>query len=161
MMHNNPLASCGCGCLIARRRKFHRGGVGMGRTLEERLKHKGAAMEWYLGVLKKYTVFDGRARRKEYWMFFLFHMIVAIALVIVESIVLFPGVLSGIYMLGTLLPAIGVSIRRLHDTGKSGWWIFISLVPIIGGLWYLYLMVIDGSAGDNQYGANPKGVAAA
>jgi uncharacterized membrane protein YhaH (DUF805 family) len=118
-------------------------------------------MEWYLGVLKKYAVFDGRARRKEYWMFLLFHMIVVIGLVIVESLVLFPGILSGIYMLGVLCPALGVSIRRLHDTGKSGWWIFINLVPFIGGLWYLYLMVIDGTTGDNQYGSNPKEGAAA
>jgi uncharacterized membrane protein YhaH (DUF805 family) len=118
-------------------------------------------MEWYIGVLKKYAVFDGRSRRKEYWMFFLFHMIVVVGLVIVESIIGTFGLLAGIYGLGVLLPAIGVTIRRLHDTGKSGWWIFISLVPVIGGFWLLYLMVIEGTAGDNQYGANPKGVAAA
>ena len=118
-------------------------------------------MEWYLGVLKKYTVFDGRARRKEYWMFFLFNIIASIVLVIIDTIIGTIALLSGLYCLGILLPAIGVTIRRLHDTGKSGWWILISLVPIIGGLWFLYLMVIDGQAGDNQYGPNPKGVAAA
>jgi len=119
-------------------------------------------MEWYLGVLKKYAVFDGRARRKEYWMFLLFNLI---ALAILSGIDIAIGtfpLLYAIYALGVLCPAIGVSIRRLHDTGKSGWWIFISLVPIIGGFWFLYLMVIDGNPGDNQYGPSPKaGTAAA
>lgn len=118
-------------------------------------------MEWYLGVLKKYAVFDGRARRKEYWMFFLFNFIAAIALAIIDAVLGTIALFYGIYFLAILLPAIGVTIRRLHDTGKSGWWIFIGLVPLIGGLWLLYLMVIDGTPGDNQYGPNPKGVAAA
>ena len=129
-------------------------------------------MEWYLGVLKKYAVFDGRARRKEYWMFLLFHMIVVIGLLIVNAIIMSSVSESTlaqvavvlpltVYMLGVLCPALGVTIRRLHDTGKSGWWIFISLVPVIGGLWFLYLMVIDGTAGDNQYGPSPKAGATA
>jgi len=129
-------------------------------------------MEWYLGVLKKYAVFDGRARRKEYWMFLLFHMIVVIGLLIVNAIIMSSVSESTlaqvavvlpitVYMLGVLCPALGVTIRRLHDTGKSGWWIFISLVPVIGGLWFLYLMVIDGTPGDNQYGPSPKAGAAA
>ena len=124
-------------------------------------------MEWYLGVLKKYAVFDGRARRKEYWMFLLFHTMVVVALLIVNAIIISSVSESTlaqvavvlpitVYMLGVLCPALGVTIRRLHDTGKSGWWIFISLVPIIGGLWFLYLMVIDGTPGDNQYGPSPK-----
>jgi len=115
-------------------------------------------MEWYLGVLKKYAVFDGRARRKEYWMFFLFNIIaVAVLGGIDAAIGTFP-LLYGIYMLGVICPSIAVCVRRLHDTGKSGWWVFISFVPIIGGLWILYLMVIDGNPGDNQYGPSPKGV---
>ena len=118
-------------------------------------------MEWYLGVLKKYAVFDGRARRKEYWMFFLFNLIAAVILVAIDSVIGTVALLYGLYMLGILCPAIGVTIRRLHDTGKSGWWIFISLVPVIGGLWFLYLMVIDGTPGDNQYGPSPKAGAAA
>jgi len=117
-------------------------------------------MEWYLGVLKKYAVFDGRARRKEYWMFFLFNMVALVILSIIDSIIGTFPILYGIYALGVLCPAIAVCIRRLHDTGKSGWWIFISLVPIIGGFWLLYLMVIDGNPGDNQYGPSPKAGAA-
>jgi len=118
-------------------------------------------MEWYLGVLKKYAVFDGRARRKEYWMFLLFNMVAALVLLIIDNIIGTVALLYGVYLLGTLCPAIGVTIRRLHDTGKSGWWIFISLVPVIGGLWLLYLMVIDGTPGDNQYGPSPKAGATA
>jgi uncharacterized membrane protein YhaH (DUF805 family) len=113
-------------------------------------------MEWYIGVLKKYAVFDGRARRKEYWMFFLFNIIVSIVLGIIDGVLGTVALFSGVYALGILCPAIGVTIRRLHDTGKSGWWIFIGLVPVIGGLWLLYLMVIDGTPGDNQYGPSPK-----
>ena len=113
-------------------------------------------MEWYLGVLKKYAVFDGRARRKEYWMFFLFNMVAAIILAIIDAVLWTVPILYGLYFLAILCPAIGVTIRRLHDTGKSGWWVFIGLVPIIGGLWLLYLMVIDGNPGDNQYGPSPK-----
>ncbi len=113
-------------------------------------------MEWYLGVLKKYAVFDGRARRKEYWMFFLFNIVACFILAIIDSVIGTFPMLYGVYALGVLCPAIGVTIRRLHDTGKSGGWIFIGLVPIIGGLWLLYLMVIDGNPGDNQYGPSPK-----
>jgi uncharacterized membrane protein YhaH (DUF805 family) len=118
-------------------------------------------MEWYLGVLKKYAVFDGRARRKEYWMFFLFNIIASVVLAIIDAVLGTVAVFSGIYLLGVIVPAIAVTIRRLHDTGKSGWWIFIGLVPVIGGLWMLYLMVIDGNPGDNQYGPSPKVGAAA
>jgi uncharacterized membrane protein YhaH (DUF805 family) len=118
-------------------------------------------MEWYLGVLKKYAVFDGRARRKEYWMFLLFNIIVIAVLGGIDAAIGTFPILYGIYALGVLCPSVGVSIRRLHDTGKSGWWLFISLVPIIGGLWFLYLMVIDGNPGDNQYGPSPKAGAAA
>lgn len=119
-------------------------------------------MEWYLGVLKKYAVFDGRARRKEYWMFLLFNMIALAVLCGIDfAIGTFP-LLYAVYALGVLCPSLAVSIRRLHDTGKSGWWILISLVPVIGGFWFLYLMVIDGNPGDNLYGPSPKaGMAAA
>lgn len=119
-------------------------------------------MNWYLEVLKKYAVFSGRARRKEYWMFVLFNMIVAIVAMIVDNVlgIAIEGVGYGpiyiLYGLAVLLPGLGVSIRRLHDVGKSGWFLFISLIPIIGGIWLLVVMCGDSMAGDNQYGANPK-----
>ncbi len=120
-------------------------------------------MKWYLEVMKKYAVFSGRARRKEYWMFVLFNIIFAIAAVILDNILGIAienvgyGPIYLLYVLAVLLPGLGVTIRRLHDVGKSGWFIFISLIPIIGGLWLLVIFCTDGNPGDNKYGPNPKG----
>ncbi|MCD4688933.1 MAG: DUF805 domain-containing protein, partial [Desulfuromonadaceae bacterium] len=118
-------------------------------------------MNWYLDVLKKYCVFQGRARRKEYWMFTLFNVLAYIALMIIEGILGMGGegglgLLSILYTLAVLMPALGVSVRRLHDTGRSGWWLLISLVPLVGGIVLLVFMVLDSQAGTNQYGPNPK-----
>ena len=120
-------------------------------------------MQWYIDVLKKYTVFSGRARRKEYWMFVLFNVIVSIILSIIDRIIgtdfggsSTSGWLSTIYSLAVLLPTIGVGIRRMHDTNRSGWWILISLVPCIGWIWYIVLAAQEGTAGDNNYGPDPK-----
>lgn len=118
-------------------------------------------MDWYLAVLKKYAVFEGRARRKEYWMFVLFNFLISFALIWLDSMVGMRGasgfgLLSGLYSLAVLLPGVAVSVRRLHDTGKSGWWLLISLVPILGVLIVLFFMVQDSQPGDNQFGANPK-----
>jgi uncharacterized membrane protein YhaH (DUF805 family) len=118
-------------------------------------------MEWYLKVLKQYAVFTGRARRKEYWMFVLFNIIAVLVLAWVDGLTgtLNPmtgyGLLSGLYSLAVLLPAIGVSIRRLHDTGRSGWWLLLAFIPLVN-LILLVFMVFDSQPGDNQYGPNPK-----
>lgn len=119
-------------------------------------------MKWYLEALKKYAVFSGRSRRKEYWYFVLFNMIITIALAFVDQITGLVsaeagmGLLSGIYTLAVLIPDVAVSVRRLHDTGRSGWWLFIILVPIIGAIVLFVFMVQDSKPGTNQYGANPK-----
>jgi len=118
-------------------------------------------MSWYLQVLKKYAVFSGRARRKEYWYFFLFNTIIGFVLSFIEGLTSIAAgtdysVLAGIYSLAVLLPSIGVSIRRLHDTGRSGWWLFINLIPLIGAIILLIFMVSDSQAGTNQYGPSPK-----
>lgn len=117
-------------------------------------------MEWYLEVLKKYAVFAGRSRRKEYWMFCLFNLIVAVLLAIVDGAMNSPGVLGLLYSLFVLLPALAVTVRRLHDIDRSGWWIFISLIPVVGSIILLVFLVQDGQAGHNQYGANPKDLVA-
>ena len=120
-------------------------------------------MNWYLEVLKKYAVFDGRAQRAEYWYFALFSIIISIVLVIVDGATgsfneeTGFGLLSGIYTLAILIPTIAVGIRRLHDTNRSGWWILIGLIPIIGFIILIVLFVIDSDQGENQYGSNPKG----
>ncbi|MBN2584135.1 MAG: DUF805 domain-containing protein [Planctomycetes bacterium] len=112
-------------------------------------------MNWYIGVLKKYAVFDGRARRKEYWMFVLFNIIISFVLGIIDGLIGYP-VLGLIYSLAVLLPGLGVSIRRLHDTGRSGWWILIGFVPIVGFIILLVFMVTEGTKGENAYGPDPK-----
>jgi len=127
-------------------------------------------MNWYLQVLKKYAVLRGRARRKEYWMFHLFNFIIALVLVIIASIISFAikidpsefvdGLLT-LYSLAVLLPGLAVAVRRLHDTGRSGLWLLILLVPIIGALVLLVFVVQDSQPGENQYGPNPKGIVAA
>ncbi|MCG7535015.1 DUF805 domain-containing protein [Pseudoalteromonas sp. OOF1S-7] len=116
----------------------------------------------YLSALKKYAVFNGRARRKEYWLFMLCNIIVTIVLGLVDmTLGLYSeesgfGLLSGLYALAVIIPSIALSIRRLHDTGRSGWWILISLVPVIGPLVLLVFYVIDSTPGENDYGPNPK-----
>ncbi|WP_043686364.1 DUF805 domain-containing protein [Streptomyces xylophagus] len=119
-------------------------------------------MSWYIEALKKYAVFSGRARRKEYWLFGLFSGLIALVLVVValvaQSSALFA--LVGVYYLGTLLPSLGVSVRRLHDTGHSGWWLFFYLVPIAGPITLLVFNCTDSAPGPNAYGPNPKEAAA-
>lgn len=105
-------------------------------------------MKWYLMVLKKYAEFDGRARRKEYWMFFLINTLLSVALQLVGESMDF-AFLDGIYSLAVLVPSIAVGVRRMHDVGKSGWYI---LIPIYN----LILAATNGDAGENEYGQDPK-----
>jgi uncharacterized membrane protein YhaH (DUF805 family) len=104
-------------------------------------------MEHYLAVLKKYTEFTGRATRSEYWYFFLFNFLIACGLAIIGAFVHFLMVLYFLYALGVLLPSLAVGIRRLHDIGKSGWWLFIALVPLLGALYLLYLFCQPSKSG--------------
>ncbi len=119
-------------------------------------------MKWYLKVLKQYADFNGRARRKEYWMFALFNIIFTVVAVILDNILGIAvegfgyGPLYGLYALAVLIPSLAVAVRRLHDIGKSGWMILISLIPIIGVIWLFVLLVTDSNPGENEYGANPK-----
>ncbi len=119
-------------------------------------------MNWYLEVLKKYAVFGGRARRKEYWYFYLFNILIFIVLSIIDGVTgtLVPGaglgLLGGLYSLAVLIPEFAVAVRRFHDIGKSGWWLLIALVPLVGAIVFLVFMVKDSQPGENQYGPNPK-----
>jgi uncharacterized membrane protein YhaH (DUF805 family) len=126
-------------------------------------------MNWYLEVLKKYAMFSGRARRSEYWVFALFNTIIMVALQIFVSIMagmnsdmgagLF-GILYFVYVLAVLVPSIAVTIRRLHDTGRSGWWLLLGLIPLVGAIVLLIFLVTDSLPQENQYGSNPKQVTA-
>ena len=113
-------------------------------------------MNWYLAVLKKYATFSGRARRQEFWMFALINFVIAVILSALDM-ALGIGLLSGLYALGVLIPSIAVGARRLHDTGRTGWWQLIGLIPFIGILVLIIFFVMDSNPGDNQYGPNPKG----
>lgn len=119
-------------------------------------------MTWYLEVLKKYAVFGGRAQRKEYWIFLLVNILVMVILTVIEAGMGLRdaksgyGPLSLLYSLAFLCPGIGVTVRRLHDTGHSAWWFLIALVPIVGTVILLVFLARDGQPGENQYGPNPK-----
>lgn len=113
-------------------------------------------MNWYLDVLKKYAVFQGRARRKEYWMFTLFNVIISIILSLIDFYLLDSQVLESLYALAVLIPSLAVTVRRLHDIGKIWAWILLCLIPIIGQIWLLVLMCTNGNVGDNDFGSDPK-----
>jgi uncharacterized membrane protein YhaH (DUF805 family) len=101
-------------------------------------------------VLKKYTFFSGRARRAEYWYFTLISLTIAVLSFSISKILY---LLYGVFV---MIPSIAVGVRRLHDTDRSGWWMFIAGVPFIGGLILLVLLTQDSTQGDNKYGPNPK-----
>jgi uncharacterized membrane protein YhaH (DUF805 family) len=107
--------------------------------------------------LNKYAVFSGRARRSEYWWFVLFNLVVNIVLSLVDLVIFGSGssVLSLIFGLAVLIPGIAVSVRRLHDLGKSGWWLLIALVPLIGAVLLIWWFSQAGTSGDNEYGPDP------
>lgn len=113
-------------------------------------------MKYYTDVLKKYADFSGRARRQEYWMFFLCNIAVAIIVGIIDAVIGANMIIYGLYILAIIVPTIAVTVRRLHDIGKSGWWYFIGFVPVIGFIWLIVLAATEGNAGPNEYGANPK-----
>ena len=113
-------------------------------------------MEWYLKVVKdNYANFNGRASRQEYWMFYLFNMIFFIGLIVIKT-VLGVAFLSMIYSLAVFIPGLSAGIRRLHDVNKSGWFLLISLIPLVGGIWLIVLLASKSNPGENQYGAEPK-----
>jgi len=129
-------------------------------------------MEWYLKVMRdNYANFKGRARRKEYWMYTLIFTVLLIALMtIMFSVLSFSdetGIETGpsvyltvilviVFLFAHFIPSIALTVRRLHDTGKSGWWYLIVFVPYLGNFVIFIFTLIDGDKGDNKYGSNPK-----
>lgn len=119
-------------------------------------------MHWYLDVLRKYAVFSGRATRREYWMFVLFNFLATLVLSLTDRVAglmsepMGIGLLSGLYSLAVLIPSLAVSVRRLHDTGRTGWWLLIALIPLVGPIVLLVFMVLDSEPNENRYGPNPK-----
>ncbi len=123
-------------------------------------------MHWYIKVIKQYVNFSGRARRAEYWYFVLFNFLISLGLGFILGFVdallgnnsSGINILSLIYSLVVFLPALSVSIRRLHDTGRSGWWLLIGLIPLIGTIVLIVFFAQDSEPGENKYGKNPKGM---
>lgn len=123
----------------------------------------GASMNWFLIALKKYATFSGRAQRAEYWYYFLFYVLLVVSVSIVDAMTGSYSSASGMGMLGMLLtvglliPSLAVGVRRLHDTGRSGWWLLLAFIPVVGAIVLLVFAVQDSSPGDNAYGPCPKG----
>jgi uncharacterized membrane protein YhaH (DUF805 family) len=122
-------------------------------------------MKWYFEALKKYAVFGGRARRREYWMFELWNTLILMALIIIDVKVGASGhseraVSTVLYLFAATLPSIASLVRRLHDTNHSGWWFFISMIPLVGEIILLTLLIKDSDPGSNRFGPNPKTEAA-
>jgi uncharacterized membrane protein YhaH (DUF805 family) len=113
--------------------------------------------------LQKYADFSGRSRRMEYWMFVVGVIGAAVVAMILDNVVGMGGMIFGVYgpiygivALGTLIPSLACAVRRLHDQDKSGWWLLIGLIPLLGGLILLVLMFLEGTKGDNRFGPDPK-----
>ena len=119
-------------------------------------------MEWYLKVLKNYVGFSGRARRTEFWMFTLFNVIATIITSIVDRVIgmgdwsAYGGPLTVLYSLAVFLPSLAVTIRRFHDTNRSGWWILIGLIPLVGFIVQIVFLAQAGNFGTNKFGPDPK-----
>ena len=108
--------------------------------------------ENFIKVIQNYVGFTGRADRREYWMFFLANLIISIVFSILGRIFGFFNFIYGLYSLAIVVPSFALAFRRLHDIGKSGYWIFITLIPLVGAIWFLILMATPGDGGRNQYG---------
>ena len=114
-------------------------------------------MNWYVDILKnKYAQFNGRAHREEFWMFALINFLICLGLAIIGHLI---GLtfLQGLYSLAVLVPGLAVGARRLHDTGRSGWWQLLLLIPLIGLIIMIVFWVMESAPGDNMYGPNPRG----
>lgn len=121
-------------------------------------------IQWYKKVVfENYANFNGRARRAEYWWFILMNIILAIVAIMLDGLLgtniepLPYGYIYIAYAIAVFIPGLAVAVRRLHDVGKSGWFYFIILIPIIGAIWLLVLFATEGEKGENQYGPDPKG----
>ena len=116
-------------------------------------------MHWYTDVIRKYAVFSGRAARPEYWWFVLINLIIAIAINLVAGIIFGRSsgqVVGDLYSLAVLLPSLGVGIRRLHDTNRTGWWYLLVFIPVIGWIVLIVFLAMASDPTSNKYGPNPQ-----
>ena len=121
-------------------------------------------MDWFVTVLKRYAVFTGRAGRPEFWSFTLVYLVSSVVLSFIDGILgttsarTGVGLLSGVFAVALFVPALAVTVRRLHDCDRSGWWTVISLVPVLGALVLLVLVLLKGTPGPNRFGSGPDPV---
>ncbi len=129
-------------------------------------------MYWMLMPYRRYAEFTGRSRRQEYWMFVLFYVLVFVVLNVIfgtnevtrtptgfgygSRLVGGGGVIGGLFALASLIPALAVSVRRLHDQDRSGWLLLLGLIPFFGGFALFVFMCLSGTPGPNRYGPDPK-----
>jgi uncharacterized membrane protein YhaH (DUF805 family) len=114
-------------------------------------------IDWYLKVIKEnYANFEGRARRSEYWYYTLMNIIIAIVLFTLSVAAYQLIFLYWLYALAVFIPGLAVTVRRLHDTNKSGWFFLVVFIPLIGGIWLIVLLATEGDSGSNNYGQDPK-----
>jgi len=117
-------------------------------------------IDWYLGIaIKKFAEFKGRARRKEFWYFFLANVAINIAFYILALIPVIGrlfGIIAALYSLAVMIPSLALGVRRLHDTNRSGWWCLLALLPIIGWIILIVWAATEGTRGKNKYGPDPK-----
>jgi len=156
-MRSRYCVSDKCSTSFLRRRAIRRVVVTIGANLW------GVGMDWYIGVLKKFADFSGRARRKEFWMFILFSLIISIVLSVIDGVLGMRaqngfGLLSGLYSLAVLVPSIAVGVRRLHDRDMTGWFYLLMLVPL-ANIALIVIFCLEGTRGSNKYGPDPKGIA--
>jgi uncharacterized membrane protein YhaH (DUF805 family) len=116
---------------------------------------------WKKVVLENYANFSGRARRAEFWWYFLANFIISIIFNIIDAVIGSGmgggiGVIGLIYSLAVLVPGLAVAVRRLHDTGKSGWWLLIALIPLVGIIVLIVFWATDSTPGANDYGMSEK-----
>ncbi len=119
-------------------------------------------MKYFLYCLQHYADFNGRARRSEYWYFALFNLIISFVIGftfgVIAGILDMPALdnLTCLWSLAVFIPGLAVSVRRLHDIGRSGWWLLLSLIPLVGSIILIIWCCFDSQPGANQYGSNPK-----
>lgn len=119
-------------------------------------------MNWFLAALSNYADFSGRARRSEYWYFILFYLLIYVALAITSEVIGSVGyILTLVFIVAMIIPSLSVGVRRLHDIDRSGWWLLISLIPLIGAIVLIVFAVQDSQPGENRFGSNPKEAAEA
>jgi uncharacterized membrane protein YhaH (DUF805 family) len=130
-------------------------------------------MFWY-DITKKYAVFSGRSRRREFWFFHLFYLLIPFAIILVAALIAgflqalslesryinqfiqFIDVLADVWLLAFFIPSLAVAVRRLHDIGQSGWTMLVAFIPLLGAIALLIMFLVDGEGGDNKYGPSPK-----